>query len=90
MENHITRAGKAESGDNSKQVYVYETFSSGNNFSLSKSSLKSEVEKLQYAELDIKYQDINPVYTKLSQKKQTILIGCLTREQTQQNNILLA
>lgn len=67
MENHIIRAGKAESGDNSKQVYVYETFSSGNNFSLSKSSLKSEVEKLQYAELDIKYQDINPVYTKLSQ-----------------------
>ena len=67
MENHIIRAEKVESRDNSKQVDVYETFPGGNNFSLSKSSRKSEVEKVQYTELAVKYQDINPAYTKLSQ-----------------------
>lgn len=67
MKNRITGTEKAESRNNSQKVDVYEIFMGGNNSSLSKPCPKSEDKKLQYMELDVKYRDINPVYTKLSQ-----------------------
>ena len=67
MKNHITEPEEAKSRDKSKRVDLYETFTSGNNSSLSMSSLKYKEEKLQYMELDVKCRDIKPVYAKLSQ-----------------------
>ena len=67
VKNHLIDQKKVESRESLKQVDVYETFAGGKNSSLSKLSPKSEEENFQYMELAVKYQDMNPVYTKLSQ-----------------------
>ena len=67
VKNHLIDQEKVESSESLKQVDVYETFTGGKNSSLSNSSPKSEEENFQYMELAVKYQDMNPVYTKLSQ-----------------------
>lgn len=67
MKNQITEPRKPKPTDKSKRVDLYETFTGGNNSSLSISSLKSKEEKLQYMELDVKCRDVKPVYAKLSQ-----------------------
>ena len=67
MKNYTSEPEKAKSRDKSKRVDLYETFTGGNNSSLSMSSLTSKEEKLHYMELAGNYRDIKPVYGKLSQ-----------------------
>ena len=67
MKNYISEPEKAKSRDKSERVDLYETFTGGNNSSLSMSSLTSKEEKLHYMELAASYLDIKPVYAKLSQ-----------------------
>ena len=67
MKNYTSEPEKAKSRDKSKRVDLYETFTGGNNSSLSMSSLTSKEEKLHYMELAGNYRDIKPVYAKLSQ-----------------------
>ena len=69
MKSHISGTEKAESKNESQKVDGYEILRNNleSNLSLSNPSPEPEEEKLQYMELRVKYRDINPVYTKLSQ-----------------------
>ena len=62
MRNQTDGSKNKESEDNSQNIYVYEVIMGENSSSLSKLPTKPEKGELQYMELSVKYQDINPVF----------------------------